>query len=83
MGYLLIYVLEVFVVAAVVVIVANTKLRTARAVPLPPGPPAEPFIGHARLIPRKYQAEFYHDMRKSYGKLSFVVGTEPAAEYCT
>jgi hypothetical protein len=33
-----------------------------------PGPPAELLIGHARLIPPEHQAEFYHEMRKRYGK---------------
>jgi hypothetical protein len=48
--------------------VANVKFRTANDVSLPPGPPAELLIGHARLIPPEHQAEFYHEMRKRYGK---------------
>jgi hypothetical protein len=57
------------VVVVVVVVIVNVKFRTANGgVSLPPGPPAEPLIGHARLIPKNGQAEFYHEMRKSYGK---------------
>jgi hypothetical protein len=70
MGSLLFYVLDVLVIAAVVlVVVSNVKFRTANNVSLPPGPPAEPLIGHARLIPKNNQAEFYHEMRKVYGEL--------------
>ena len=68
MGSLSFYVLEVLVVAAVVVVVVNVKFRRANHVSFPPGPPAEPLIGHARLIPQAGQAEFYHEMRKSYGE---------------
>jgi hypothetical protein len=77
MGSLLFYVLDVLVIAAIVVVIANVKFRTGNDVSLPPSPPAEPLIGHARLIPMKGQAEFYHEMRKNYGMLSFVVGTIP------
>jgi hypothetical protein len=73
MGSLLFYVLDVLVVAAVIVVVAKVNFRTAKGVPFPPGPPAEPLIGHARLIPQDGQAEFYHELRKTYGKLSSVV----------
>jgi hypothetical protein len=71
MGSLFFYVLNGLVIAAVVVVViANVKFRTTNAVSLPPGPPAEPLIGHARLMPRTGQAEFYHEMLKSYGNYS-------------
>jgi hypothetical protein len=67
MNSLLFYVVDVLLVAVVVAIFA--KSRTARRSPLPPGPPAEPFIGHARLLPKKGEAEFFHEMRKTYGKV--------------
>ena len=71
-GFPLFYVLNALVVAAVVVIIAKVKFRAANNdVSLPPGPPADPLIGHARLLPRTHQAEFYHEMRKSYGNYSF------------
>jgi hypothetical protein len=74
MGSLLFYVLGALLIAAVIVVVANIKFWTANDVSLPPGPPAEPLIGHARLIPRKDQAEFYHEMGKSYGKFLYALG---------
>ena len=71
MGSLWFYVLNALLLAAVVVvIIANLKFRTANDLSLPPGPPAEPLIGHSRLLPRTHQAEFYHEMRKSYGNYS-------------
>jgi hypothetical protein len=78
MGSLLFYVLNALVIAVVVVIIiTNVKFRTANDVSLPPGPPAEPLIGHARLIPRIDQAEFCHEMRKSYGNCSLLSAPIP------
>jgi hypothetical protein len=59
MGSLLFYVAEVLVLAVLVVFITNSKFRTTNDSSLPPGPPAEPLIGHARLLPREGQAEFY------------------------
>ena len=34
---------------------------------LPPGPPADPLIGHLRVIPTKDHAKIYHDWSMVYG----------------
>ena len=67
MDSLLVYVLNALVVVVVVLAIRAKLSRAPKHTSLPPGPPAEPLIGHARLIPRQGQAEFYHEMRKSYG----------------
>uniref|UniRef100_A0A0W0EW71 Putative cytochrome P450 n=1 Tax=Moniliophthora roreri TaxID=221103 RepID=A0A0W0EW71_MONRR len=40
--------------------------------PLPPGPTADPFIGHLRLMPRENQAETFHEWSKTYGNLIYL-----------
>lgn len=35
---------------------------------LPPGPPADPIIGHLRLIPSKAQDIFFYELGKTYGQ---------------
>ncbi|KAG7094714.1 hypothetical protein E1B28_005534 [Marasmius oreades] len=39
---------------------------------LPPGPPADPFIGHLRIIPRGKQAEEFHEWAKTYGDVMYL-----------
>jgi hypothetical protein len=36
---------------------------------LPPGPPSDPFIGHARKIPPEYQEKAFAEWTKTYGQL--------------
>jgi hypothetical protein len=54
----------------VVVIITNVTLRTQKQASLPPGPPAEWLVGHARIMPREGQVEFFHEMGKAYGALT-------------
>ncbi|KAF9456730.1 cytochrome P450 [Collybia nuda] len=42
--------------------------RRAR-LPLPPGPPALPVLGHMLIIPRSDQGEFFHNLAKDYGDI--------------
>ena len=37
--------------------------------PLPPGPPADPLIGHLRVMPTKNQEDVFHEWGKLYGLL--------------
>ena len=73
MGSLLFYAVVALVIAAAIAVIANVRFGTAKDVALPPGPPAEPLIGHLRVIPTTDQAEFYHEMRKRYGEILFAV----------
>ncbi len=43
------------------------KRRTTKRPPLPPGPPADPFIGHLRIMPSDQQELVFHEWAKTYG----------------
>ncbi|KAG5636180.1 hypothetical protein H0H81_008915 [Sphagnurus paluster] len=43
-----------------------------KAAPLPPGPPAEPIIGHLRMIPPNGQDVFFYEMGKRYGDVVYL-----------
>ena len=45
----------------------STRRRSAR-LPLPPGPPADPLIGHARVMPVRNPEEKFYEWGKKYGK---------------
>ncbi|KDR72343.1 hypothetical protein GALMADRAFT_1344012 [Galerina marginata CBS 339.88] len=38
--------------------------------PLPPGPPADPIIGHLRIMPTDDNDIFFYELSKKYGKVS-------------
>ncbi|KAG9225867.1 hypothetical protein CCMSSC00406_0008395 [Pleurotus cornucopiae] len=46
---------------------AYLKRRTTKRPPLPPGPPADPFIGHLRIMPSDQQELVFHEWAKIYG----------------
>ncbi|KAF9456701.1 cytochrome P450 [Collybia nuda] len=43
------------------------KRKTRNVVPLPPGPPGDPIIGHIRLIPPENQETLFYKWGKIYG----------------
>ncbi|KAG6910706.1 hypothetical protein DXG01_008750, partial [Tephrocybe rancida] len=43
------------------------KLSSFKKHVLPPGPPADPLIGHLRLIPPEGQDVFFYELGKTYG----------------
>jgi hypothetical protein len=49
-------------------VVLRTLLRKRSSLPLPPSPPADPLIGHIRLMPSKDEAIFFHELGKQYGE---------------
>ncbi|KAF5376657.1 hypothetical protein D9615_007836 [Tricholomella constricta] len=43
------------------------KTNNGRHPPLPPGPPADPIIGHLRLVPEENQEALFYEWGKIYG----------------
>ena len=41
--------------------------RSQDHAPLPPGPPADPIIGHLRIIPAENTGDFFYELSKAYG----------------
>jgi hypothetical protein len=41
--------------------------QTKPEAPLPPGPPADPVIGHLRIMPKENTAETFHEWTQKYG----------------
>ncbi|KDR72308.1 hypothetical protein GALMADRAFT_102042 [Galerina marginata CBS 339.88] len=44
--------------------------RSPNHPPLPPGPPADPIIGHLRIMPTDHNDIFFYELSKKYGKVS-------------
>lgn len=51
-------------------IIRLRKSETDRQLPLPPGPQADPIIGHARFIPPQYSWKTFSDWGKKWGRLT-------------
>ena len=49
------------------IIVVYLFLRIKRSRRLPPGPPADPLIGHLRVLPREDPHHTYYEWSKLYG----------------
>ncbi|KAK1231448.1 hypothetical protein PQX77_005428 [Marasmius sp. AFHP31] len=47
--------------------------RKSRSRSLPPGPPADPIIGHLRVIPTRNTPDTFHEWRKTYGAVSYIL----------
>ncbi|KAJ6570546.1 cytochrome P450 [Mycena vulgaris] len=50
---------------------ATSKVRSPGP-PLPPGPPADPVIGHLRIIPASGQAKTFYEWSKIYGDVFYL-----------
>ncbi|KAG5729423.1 O-methylsterigmatocystin oxidoreductase [Termitomyces sp. T112] len=53
--------------AAVLVAWRAKKILSKQKIPLPPGPPADPIIGHIRLIPSEGQDIYFYELGQTYG----------------
>ncbi|GBE81550.1 Multifunctional cytochrome P450 monooxygenase af510 [Sparassis crispa] len=58
----------VLLVAAVVLVLRRPK----RTVPLPPGPPADPLIGHLRKLPPIHHCEIFQKWAAEYGDMFYL-----------
>jgi hypothetical protein len=61
-----------FTVAATTLLVVGYLLfkRSQTTRKLPPGPPAEPILGHLRIFPKTDPGKTFYEWSKLYGKLS-------------
>ncbi|KAF8063986.1 cytochrome P450 [Lyophyllum atratum] len=60
--------LSVILFAASIVVFIVLKMKFSRkGLPLPPGPPADPILGHVRLLPSAGQDVFFYNLGKIYG----------------
>jgi hypothetical protein len=56
-------------IVALAVVLAWKAYNFKTQIPYPPGPPAEPIIGHTRKLPPENLAERYHQLAQVYGAL--------------
>ncbi|KAF4570982.1 hypothetical protein EYR36_008309 [Pleurotus pulmonarius] len=59
--------LSTTIVLSLVGLLAYLTSRSMKRPPLPPGPPADPLIGHLRVLPTEKHAEVYLEWSKIYG----------------
>ena len=59
----------VFILLSLACLVVWFNRDSKRPNPLPPGPPAEPLIGHLRLIPPDNQEMLFYKWGKIYGNI--------------
>ncbi|KAF9463048.1 cytochrome P450 [Collybia nuda] len=48
------------------------KPGSKKHIPFPPGPPADPLIGHLRIIPSNNQETFFYELGKKYGDIIYL-----------
>jgi len=58
----------IYVAAAIFLSVLFLYSRKPQAYPYPPGPPADPIIGHIRKLPRVKLEEKLHEWAQEYGE---------------
>ena len=54
------------VFAALVVAFVYVRFRSSSRLPLPPGPPGEPLLGHLRIIPANNPERAYQDWSREF-----------------
>ncbi|THU85429.1 cytochrome P450 [Dendrothele bispora CBS 962.96] len=60
-------ILELVAGCSLALLVTRLASRQNSKLPLPPGPPKEPILGHLRLMPSENQADVFHAWAKVYG----------------
>lgn len=60
------------ILAALFIYKRYFTLRNTSGLPLPPGPPAEPFFGHFRTVPLENPEYAYIKWGKEYGTLEAI-----------
>lgn len=62
----------IVLIAGIACVLYLRRKRTPANTRLPPGPPADPLIGHLRIFPMKDQPEIFHEWSKQYGWWDFL-----------
>lgn len=57
------------------------RRRRTGGIPLPPGPPSVPVLGHLFAVPQTYQEEVYRDWSRRYGWLQKLSMSEYVRSY--
>ncbi|KAF7322259.1 DDE Tnp4 domain-containing protein [Mycena chlorophos] len=63
-----------FALAAAIVLLLLLKLFCAEAQRLPPGPPADPILGHLRCVPQSRAPDVFHDWARTYDTSRLTAG---------
>jgi hypothetical protein len=58
-----------FLISALAFAICYLYWTTKPSTPLPPGPPAHPWIGHLLKLPAAYQEGIFHEWSKIYGDI--------------
>ena len=64
--------LLVVLVALCAVLYGVFARRKKGALPLPPGPPRDPILGHLRIMPAKNPQETFYEWSKQYGDVMYL-----------
>lgn len=49
-------------------VVRRKMMKKSHSIPYPPGPPADPIIGHARVMPLEYQWYTFTEWGRKFGQ---------------
>lgn len=60
--------IHIAVTLALVGLLAYLRRISMKRSPLPPGPQADPLIGHLRVMPTEKHEQVFHEWSKQYGK---------------
>ena len=60
-----------FCLLCLILFLTLVKLKKNR-LPYPPGPPADPVLGHLRIMPTENQEEVFHEWSKKYGDVIYL-----------
>ncbi len=61
----------IVIALSLVCLFAYLKRSSTNRPPLPPGPPADPLIGHLRVMPSDNHGLVFHEWSKTYGMILF------------
>lgn len=69
-------IVPVTIVCTLLALWVSKRLSWKARPPYPPGPPAEPILGHLRAVPSSYDEGVYREMGDKYGMLRCLLSSE-------